>query len=134
MKQLEQQIAAHNAVTRPANQEDITAAEQGLGITFSPEYRTYLAQFGLIAFGSTELCGLGVPAAAHLNILSAIAPLRTGKDYPPQAVPLCEIGDGYYYLYDNQTQQVVTWSMVAGIQERHNQSLEAFLLNTLFDI
>ncbi|MBA0217823.1 SMI1/KNR4 family protein [Pectobacterium brasiliense] len=134
MKQVEQQVAAHNAITRPASEQEIAAAEQTLQIAFSPEYRAYLALFGLIASGATELYGLGIPVTSHLNILSAIVPLREGKNYPLQAVPLCEIGDGYYYLYDNQARQILTWSMVSGVQECSNESLETFLLKTVFDI
>ncbi|MDM2803514.1 SMI1/KNR4 family protein [Citrobacter sp. Cpo109] len=134
MKTLAQQVAAQGADIRPAEENEITTAEQVLRMQFSPEYKTYLSEFGLIAFGATEISGLGVPATSHLNILSAIEPLRKGKDYPPQAVPLCDIGDGYYYLYDNQQRKILTWSMINGVVETSEETLEAFLLRIIFDV
>ena len=133
MKKLQQQVVAHNADIRPVNEQEINAAEQALQIRFTPEYKTYLSHFGLISCGATEMYGLGVPVSSHLNILSAIEPLRKGKDYPSQAVPLCDIGDGYYYLYDNQQHKILTWSMITGVVESSGDTLEAFLLRTVFD-
>ncbi|ENE4829754.1 SMI1/KNR4 family protein [Klebsiella pneumoniae] len=134
MKKLAQQVAAQGADIRPVNEDEIITAEQTLGIQFSPEYKAYLSEFGLIAFGATEISGLGVPAMSHLNILSAIEPLREGKDYPPQAVPLCDIGDGYYYLYDNKQRKILTWSMINGVVDTSDEDLEAFLLRIVFDV
>ncbi|MFI8316714.1 SMI1/KNR4 family protein [uncultured Kosakonia sp.] len=134
MKSLAQHVAAQGADIRPAQQDEIAAAEQTLKMQFSPEYKAYLAQFGLIAYGATEVNGLGVPATSHLNILSAIESLRNGKNYPAQAVPLCEIGDGYYYLYDNQHQKILTWSMINGVVESSGEGLETFLLRVVFDV
>lgn len=134
MKKLAQQVAAHGADIRPAQQQEISAAEQKLQIHFSADYKDYLSRFGLIASGATEVYGLGVPAASHLNILSAIVPLRAGKDYPPQAVPLCDIGDGNYYLYENQQHKILIWSMINGVVEALDETLEDFLLRTIFDL
>lgn len=134
MKKLAQQVAAQGADIRPAKEDEITTAEQALRMQFSTEYKAYLSEFGLIASGATEVNGLGVPATSHLNILSAIEPLRDGKDYPPQAVPLCDIGDGYYYLYDNQQRKILTWSMINGVVATSGEDLEAFLLRIVFDV
>lgn len=134
MKKLEQQVAEHGADIRPAKENEISAAEQALRMHFSQEYKTYLSEFGLISSGATEVYGLGVPANSHLNILSAVEPLRDGKDYPQQAVPLCDIGDGYYYLYDNQQRKILTWSMINGVVETSGETLEAFLLRIVFDV
>lgn len=134
MKQLEQQIMAHDANTRPATQQEIQAAKQALQMDFSTEYQTYLAQFGVIGWGPTEIYGLGVPVSSHLNIQRVVAALRQGKDYPPQAVPLCDVGDGYYSLYDNQQGKILAWSMIVGVVETKEESLERFLLRTVFDV
>jgi hypothetical protein len=134
MKKLKQQVAAHDADIRPAKENEISAAEQALRMHFSEEYKTYLSEFGLIASGATEVYGLGVPATSHLNILSAIEPLREGKDYPQQAVPLYDIGDGYYSLYDNRQCKILTWSMITGVVEISDETLEAFLLRVIFDV
>ena len=134
MKKLAQQVAAQGADIRPATEDEIATAEQALRMQFSPEYKAYLSEFGLIASGATEVNGLGVPVTSHLNILSAIQPLRDGKDYPQQAVPLCDIGDGYYYLYDNQQRKILTWSMINGVVETSSEGLETFLLRIVFDI
>ncbi|EMJ9774724.1 MULTISPECIES: SMI1/KNR4 family protein [Morganella] len=134
MKKLAQQIVAQGADTRPVNEDEIITAEQALGIQFSPEYKAYLSEFGLISSGAAEVYGLGVPATSHLNILSAIEPLREGRDYPPQAVPLYDIGDGYYYLYDNKRRKILTWSMINGVVDTSDEDLEAFLLRIVFHI
>ncbi|MBU9816899.1 SMI1/KNR4 family protein [Rahnella sp. C60] len=134
MKKLEQQVATHDADIRPATENEINAAEQALRMHFSEEYKTYLSEFGLVASGATEIYGLGVPATSHLNILSAIEPLREGKDYPQQAVPLYDIGDGYYSLYDNRQCKILTWSMITGVVEISDETLEAFLLRVIFDV
>lgn len=133
MKKVGQQVAEHNADIRPASEQDIAAAEQALQITFSPEYKAYLSHFGLISHGATEIYGLGVPTTSHLNILTAIVPLRAGKEYPHHAVPLSDIGDGYYYLYDNQHSKIITWSMIRGVIESSDESLETFLLKNVFN-
>lgn len=134
MKKLKQQVEAHDADTRPATQQEIQAAQQALRIDFSAEYQTYLSQFGVIAWEATEICGLGVPATSPLNIQRAVATLRKGKDYPSQAVPLCEVGDGYYSLYDNQQGNIMTWSIITGVVDISDESLEGFLLRTIFDV
>ncbi|GKV79195.1 hypothetical protein PEC106568_43680 [Pectobacterium carotovorum subsp. carotovorum] len=134
MKKLAQQVTAQGADIRPAKENEIDVAEHVLRIHFSEEYKTYLSEFGVIASGATEVYGLGVPVTSHLSILSAIELLREGKDYPRQAVPLYDIGDGYYSLYDNRQRKILTWSMITGIVEVSDETLEAFLLRTIFDV
>ena len=132
MNRLEQQVSAQGADTLPASAQEIDAAAQALHVTFSADYREYLSRFGVISFGATEIYGLGIPQDSHLNILSVTAMLRKGEAWPAQAVPLCDLGDGYYYLYDNLKGKVLTWSMVAGVVETHSEGLEDFLLKALF--
>ena len=50
-----------------ATQEQIREAENTLGLTFAPEYKTYLTQFGDVSAGSMELTGLG---AGHIDVVN----------------------------------------------------------------
>jgi hypothetical protein len=48
-------------------------------------------------------------------------------------VPLYDIGDGHYYLYDNNSGRVVQWAMPnGGIARVVDQALEPFLIGVLF--
>jgi len=49
-----------------ATQKQIRHAEEALGLSFAPEYKEYLAQFGYISAGSMELCGIGTD---HIDII-----------------------------------------------------------------
>ena len=55
MEKLIEKLTQTSALTRCVNNETIEQAEKELGITFSDEYRDYLASFGVISFESTEI-------------------------------------------------------------------------------
>lgn len=51
-----------------ATEDQITDAESALGLTFSEEYRTYLANFGAASFDGHELTG--IVKSPHLNVVN----------------------------------------------------------------
>ena len=133
MKKLEQLVAANNATTRPADEASIKALQNKLGFDLSDEYISYLKTFGTIDHDGDETYGLGVPEDYYLNVMNIYNGLKTEHQYPNKAVPLLEIGDGHYYLYDNSTHKVLVWAKPnGGVVRVCDEGLEAFLSQKLF--
>lgn len=133
MKTLEQRVQEQQVITRPADPASIDALQVNLGFTLSAEYREYLSRFGVIAHDAYETYGLGVPDDYYLNVLHAYKDLAADASYPANAVPLLELGDGQYYLYNNYTQQIVLWATPnGGVVQVLDESLETFLSDHIF--
>jgi hypothetical protein len=134
MKTLEHLVLEHQAITRPADPASIDALQANLGFPLSRDYREYLTRFGVIAHGAYETYGLGVPDDYFLHVLNAYKDLSSDASYPATAVPLLELGDGQYYLYDNSSQHVVLWATPNGGVIRTLDDLETFLLKHIFKV
>ncbi|BCQ52327.1 hypothetical protein BLKGLAD_13890 [Burkholderia gladioli pv. gladioli] len=94
----------------------------------SDEYRAYLSTFGVIVYEASEVYGLGVPDDYYLNVVNAWRDLSRDSNYPAQAVPLLEIGDGHYWLYDNAAQALLHWATPnGGVVETLAWPLKPFL-------
>jgi hypothetical protein len=133
MKKLEQLVDLHQANTRPVDTATIQNLEQKLGFALSDEYKRYLSTFGVIVFDAYETYGLGVPDDYYLNVSAAFSDLGRDPNYPKNTVPLLEIGDGQYYLYDNQARKVLVWATPnGGIVRVLEDGLEAFLIKHVF--
>ena len=133
MKKLEQLVERHQANTRPVETASIQNLERKLGFALSDEYKRYLSTFGVIVFDAYETYGLGVPDDYYLNVIAAFSDLGRDPTYPKNTVPLLDIGDGQYYLYDNQTRQVLVWATPnGGIVRVVEDGLEAFLIKHVF--
>ncbi|ASY79506.1 hypothetical protein BJK05_05615 [Pectobacterium polaris] len=132
MKQLKTFIEQHDVTTRPVDAATINAAEQALHITFTPDYKGWLENVGILSYEATEVFGLGVKETAWLNILRSTVELRQQHPtFPASAVPLMDAEDGHYYLYDNATSKIVRWSPLSGVREALNVSLETFVLQQI---
>lgn len=133
MNTLEKEVLAQQAITRPAESASIEALQASLGFPLSTEYREYLSRFGVIAHDAYETYGLGVPEDYFLHVSNAYKDLSSDPSYPANTVPLLELGDGQYYLYDNQNQQVVLWATPnGGLVRTLDQGLEDFLVHQIF--
>ena len=133
MKKLEQLVDLHQANTRPVDNASIQNLEQKLGFALSDEYKRYLSTFGVIVFDAYETYGLGVPDDYYLNAIAAFSDLGRDPTYPKNTVPLLEIGDGQYYLYDNQARKVLVWATPnGGIVRVLEDGLEDFLIKHVF--
>jgi len=133
MKTLEKLVTEHQANTRPATSASIDALQERLGFALSPEYKSFLSTFGVIAFDAYETYGLGVPDDYYLNALNSFKDLSADPSYPQNALPLLEIGDGQYYLYDNKSQQVLLWATPnGGVIRVLDEGLEQFLIKHIF--
>ena len=134
MEKLIEKLKQTSALTRCVNNETIEQAEKELGITFSDEYSDYLASFGVISFESTEIYGLGIKNTSYLSLYKTLPEFRKEANFPPFAVPLSDIGDGHFYLYDNQTHAILIWaSPNGGVVKTIELSLEDFLIKLLFN-
>ena len=133
MKKLEQLVDLHQANTRPVDNASIQNLEQKLGFALSDEYKRYLSTFGVIVFDAYDTYGLGVPDDYYLNVIAAFSDLGRDPTYPKNTVPLLEIGDGQYYLYDNQARKVLVWATPnGGIVRVLEDGLEDFLIKHVF--
>ena len=134
MKALEQQVKNHRAITRPVIQDEIDALQASLGFALSNDYCEYLNRFGIIAHDAYETYGLGVPATSHLNVLRMYKDLSADSSYPANSVPVLELGDGQYYLYDCQDKQIVLWATPnGGVVRTLKDDLEQFFLKHIFE-
>ncbi len=133
MEDLEQLVEEFGARTCPASAEDISSLGKKLGFTLSDEYKRFLSTYGVILYRSNETYGLGVPEDYYLNVLSKHADLSRDPTYPKSSVPLLEVGDGQYYLYDNINRKVLLWATPhGGIVKTTDDMLEPFLIKYLF--
>lgn len=133
MKKLQEYIEQHDADIIPATPEQIEEASKLLNISFSKEYTEYLLLFGVISYEAWETYGLGIEKNSYLNLLTAVDTFREDANFPNAAVPLMDIGDGHYYIYDNKKQTVLVWATPGGaIQQTLDEPLEEFLIDTLF--
>lgn len=133
MQNVKQLVERHQANTRPADPASIRALEEKLPFPLSGEYRSFLSEFGVIVFGAYETYGLGVPESHYLNVLNAYTDLSSDASYPANALPLLEVGDGQYFLYDNKAHRIVLWATPnGGIVRVLDESLETFLSQKIF--
>ncbi|MFM0362172.1 SMI1/KNR4 family protein [Paraburkholderia sediminicola] len=133
MQNVKQLVERHQANTRPADPASIQALQLKLPFPLSSEYKSFLSDFGVIVFGAYETYGLGVPADHYLNVLNAYTDLSRDASYPANALPLLEVGDGQYYLYDNEAQRIVLWATPnGGVVRVLDEGLDAFLSQKIF--
>ncbi|WP_294739096.1 SMI1/KNR4 family protein [uncultured Pseudomonas sp.] len=134
MNPLKALVERHQADTLPATTSSIEALEGTLGFALSREYKDYLSTFGVIVYDAYETYGLGVKADSYLNVQVAHADLSRDPAYPKNCVPVLELGDGQYYLYDNASGKVVLWATPnGGIVRVLEEGLEGFLIKYIFE-
>lgn len=133
MNTLTEKVKENQAITRPASPCSIVALQAALGFSLSEEYQAFLSSFGVIVHGGSETYGLGVPDDYYLHVLNGYKDLVDDPSYPPNSLPLLALGDGRYYLYDNQSQEILLWATPnGGIVRRLTDSLESFLTKQIF--
>ena len=133
MKNLNILVKHHQATTRPASESSIQELEKNLGFHLADEYKDFLSAFGVIVYGAHETYGLGVPNDYYLNINNIYADLSQDPTYPKTAVPLLELGDGQYYLYDNSSAHILLWATPnGGVVKQLDSGLESFVIQYVF--
>lgn len=133
MKNLELLIKNNHATTLPVSIDVVLDLEKKLGFSLTDDYKNFLINFGLISFESHETYGLGVKEDSYLNVFNIYKDLSNDKKYPPYAIPLMELGDGQYYLYDNQSSKILLWATPnGGTVRKIPGNLEDFFINHIF--
>lgn len=133
MKMLETLVNKHQADIRPASLASIKELQEKIGFSISKEYQSFLLKFGVIVFGAYETYGLGVPDNYYLNVANILEDLSKDPNYPENSLPVLEVGDGHYYLYDNKKQRILLWATPnGGTIKTFDESLESFLINHIF--
>ena len=134
MNKLIEKLKNTDALIRPVPEETINQAEKDLNISFSNEYKSYLSTCGVISFESTEIYGLGIKNTSYLSLYKVLPEMRESTQFPKSAVPLSEIGDGHFYLYDNDSKTILIWaSPNGGIVKEIQSNLEDFLISLFFN-
>ncbi|KAF0811005.1 hypothetical protein A167_00037 [Alcanivorax sp. S71-1-4] len=134
MNRLKELVGRMGATTMPADSESINKLENALDFNLSDEYKKYLSEFGVIVYRSYETYGLGVPDDYYLNVLVIHKDLKNDKYYPLGVLPLMEIGDGSYYLYEMESEKILLWaSPNGGVIKEVSRGLEAFLVDNIFE-
>lgn len=127
-------VTENDVIIRPVGSEEIERLKKELGFNLSSEYEAYLKNFGIIIFEAWETYGLGVKDDSYLNVLNIYQDLSSDEEYPNNTLPLMEIGDGSYYLYDNANEMVLLWSTPnGGIVRTLDENLEEFFIKHVFN-
>ena len=133
MNKLIEKLKNTDALIRPVTEETLNQAEKALNISFSNEYKSYLPTCGVISLESTEIYGLGVKNTSYLSLYKILPEMRDEANFPASSVPLSDIGDGHFYLYDNHAKTILIWaSPNGGIVKEIKSDLEGFLISLLF--
>ncbi len=85
----------------PVSDDEITAAERELSVTFSVSYRLFLRKYGCGNFGAQEFFGLGVPSTGIPNVIWTTHWFRhTEKAFPEALVVIYNAGLGEIFCLD----------------------------------
>lgn len=133
MNTLKQFVALHSVDTINVSDEQIQAAEQDLLFKFDSAYLDYLKICGQLEYEYLEFYGLGVSATSHVNVERAYTELSASKTYPNNSIPVLDLGDGHYALYNVATKEVVEWCF-DGIVGVLAKGLENYLIATLENV
>lgn len=134
MDKLIEKLTSAGALRRPVTEETINQAEKDLNISFSNEYKSYLSTCGVISLESTETYGLGVKNTSYLSLYKILPEMRDEANFPASSVPLSDIGDGHFYLYDNNSKTILIWaSPNGGVVKEIQSNLEDFLISLFFN-
>ena len=113
--------------------EQIQAAEKNLPFKFDSEYLDYIKTCGQLEYEYLEFYGLGVSATSHVNVERAYTELSVSKTYPDNSIPVLDLGDGHYALYNVATKEVLEWCF-DGIVGVLAKGLESYLITTLENV
>jgi hypothetical protein len=106
-----------------ATAQEISAAEQLLGIRIGGSYREFLKQFGGGGVGHIEIFGLGLRVPPYLNLVSVTQ--RERHELQPslrrELIPIMNDGAGNLYCLDTRVSDeppIVYWDHSAGADQR----------------
>ena len=130
MKKLQEFVDSNGIDVVPVSSSEIDKAQQELNLKFDSAYLSYLNICGQLEFEYLEFYGLGVKPNSYLNVVKNYQELSQSNTYPQTALPILDLGDGHYSLYDLVTGHVVEWTKDGVIREL-NSGLEQYLLDVV---
>lgn len=133
MKNLKKYIELKSIHTIKVSDDEIHDAEKALKLKFDSEYLLYLKLCGQFEYEYLEFYGLGVPLQSYINVVNAYLELSSSNSYPKSAIPIIDMGDGHYAIYDIVTKNVVEWC-ADGIVKTLSHGLESYILQALESI
>ena len=85
-----------------ADVDTVLEAEKKMGIRFSPDYRNYLMEYGVVSFGSHEWMGLG--GAPYLDVVEeTLAERERNQRFPKDCYIVENLGiDGVFILQNEE--------------------------------
>ncbi len=111
-----------------ASIDDIENAEKELNLSFSKEYKKFLAQYGIISFGAHEIFGLGTDN--YLNVVNSTKSERSlNPSFPADCIVLENNGiEGLLTLQDSKG---IVYSYFNGTKKKIASSLSEYLESLL---
>lgn len=95
--------------SKGASEEEISKAEQALGVVFAHDYKEYLGLFGAISFGSVEFTGLNVDK--YINVVDVTLKERSfNKNFPSDCIVIENIGNGGFLILQKSSSEIFEWS------------------------
>ena len=89
----------------------ISDAENKLNRSFAGDYKEYLAHYGAISFGSTELSGL----VGSSNVITmTLAEIKHNDTFPIDSIVLENVGINHMLILQKDSGQVYEWTAPSG--------------------
>jgi hypothetical protein len=116
-------------ITMGASNALILEAERQLHVKFSPDYKEYLARFGALSFGSTELTGLNIDSYA--NVVSVtLNEIHRNNRFPAGHIVVENTGIEGMLVIQSEDGIVHEWSNEGGFGAKY-PGLYAYLASRL---
>ena len=100
---------------RLPSKNEITEAENSLGIKFSEDYKRYLLEASDVVYGTKEPAVV-TPNSGYLNLVQVANSAWSEMEVPKDLLPICEDNGDYYCL--NEKGEVVFWSHNGAADEK----------------
>lgn len=105
----------------PPTDEQIKLVENTLNMRFRPELKTYLKRYGQVGYNYVVFTGVSSKENVPSSIIDGLdevtenfeSSVRSGQasgTYPKYMIPLIELGDGVWLMYNNNTGEGSYWS------------------------
>jgi hypothetical protein len=107
---------------------EVEVAEQRLGVTFHPDYRTYLLAASDVVVGTKEPCTL--TPGSHTDLLTTASNAWRQVGVPRDLLPICEDSGDFHCM--NHSGEVVFWSH-DGASDEHWPDLATWIKTVWID-
>lgn len=120
----------------------VRKVEEKLELTFPPQYRKFITEYGCGNIGPIEIFGLGPEEESVPNLEWVIKDLRQTRNLPEYLIPIENIGDGSYavlssqYASENEVGEgdVLEWNSRARDPKRIANSFGEYLQDRLLNL